>query len=263
MVKLLNQHLNSSAKLNKRLLRAQRILNAAAQLLERWGYSRVTIDDIAKHAGVGKGTVYLHWPNRETLFLAVLQRELLHAIDNLIPTLREHPEELLLHRLVRHFWLAANRRPLIRAVFVQDFETLGRLTTAGDQTLLDRQYEAFEAYVDVLKKSRLLRADLTAMEVMYIYRATITGFFVAENLIPAQYQPDAERKADLLAATFQRAFGIPDPPPPAAIKAIAPEIVKLIQKIAEAKQALVYADSTVDSASAGSGAKVIILGARS
>ena len=231
---------NPSPKLNKRALRAQRILDATAQLLERWGYSRVTIDDIARHAGVGKGTVYLHWPNRETLFMAVLQRELLQFIENLASTLRDNPEELLLHRLVRHFWLAANRRPLIRAVFVQDFETLGRLTTAGDPTFIAQQYEAFEAYVDLLKKARFLRADLTAREVMYVYRATITGFFLAENLIPGQFQPDSERKADLLAATFQHTFGIPDPPPRAAVKAIAPEIIKIIQKIAEAKHALVY-----------------------
>ena len=241
MVKLLKTKLDpiSSSKLDKRLSRAQRILDAAAQLLERWGYSRVTIDDIAKHASVGKGTVYLHWPNREALFMAVLQRELLHFMVEFAPTLRDHPEELLLHRLVRHFWLAANRRPLIRAVFVQDFETLGRLSTAGDQTLIAQQYEAFEEYVELLKKSRLLRADLTGSEVMYIYRATITGFFLAENLIPAHYQPEMERKADLLAATFQRTFGIPDPPPKAAIKAIAPEIANILQKIAEAKQALV------------------------
>jgi AcrR family transcriptional regulator len=229
-----------SSKLDKRALRAQRILDAAAQLLERWGYSRVNIEDIAKQAGVGKGTIYLHWPNREALFLAVIQRELIQFIDNLAPTLRDHPEELLLHRLVRHFWLAANRRPLIRAVFVQDFETLGRLTTAGDPTFIAQQYEAFEAYVELLKQSHLLRADITGREVMFIYRATITGFFLAQNLVPADYQPDEERKADLLAATFQRTFEIPDRPPRAALKAIAPEIVKLIQKIAEAKQALVY-----------------------
>jgi len=234
-----------SPKSQQRFLRAQRILDAAAQLLQRWGYSRVTIDDIAKHAGIGKGTVYLHWPNREALFLAVLQRELLQAMEGVAPILRDHPEELLLHRLVRHFWLASNQRPLVRAIFVQDFDTLGRLIRAGDQMLVTQQYEAFEAYVGLMKKSRLLRSDLTAAEIMYIYRATITGFFAAENLVPAQYQPSDERKADLLATTFQRAFEIPDPAPRAAVKTLAPRVVELLQKILAAKQAMVYSDASL------------------
>src|SRR5258708_35357627 len=119
LVKSSKSALRSSAlsKSDHRALRAHRILDAAAHLLERWGYKRVTIDDIAKHAGIGKGTVYLHWPNRETLFLAVLQRELLKAIEHLTPTLRDQPEELLLHRMVRHFWVVASQRPLLRAVF--------------------------------------------------------------------------------------------------------------------------------------------------
>ena len=42
--------------------RAGRILDAAAELLLRWGYKRVSIEEIARHAGIGKGTVYLHFP---------------------------------------------------------------------------------------------------------------------------------------------------------------------------------------------------------
>jgi AcrR family transcriptional regulator len=44
-----------------RQARAARILDATAELLLRHGYRRVTIDDIARHADIGKGTVYLHW----------------------------------------------------------------------------------------------------------------------------------------------------------------------------------------------------------
>jgi hypothetical protein len=91
-----------------------------------------------------------------------------------------------------------------------------------------------------MKKSRLLRADLTVAEIMYIYRATITGFFLSENLVPAQYQPSDERKADLLATTFQRVFEIPDPAPRAAVKTLTPRVVELLQKIVAAKEALVY-----------------------
>jgi AcrR family transcriptional regulator len=224
---------------DRRALRAQRILDAAAFLLQRWGYNRVTIDDIAKQAEIGKGTVYLHWPSREALFHAALQRELFQLIERFRPTLHEHPEQLLLHRLVRYFWLAANQRPLIRAIVVQDLETLGRLVRAGDQLLIAQQYEAFQDYLELLKKYRLIRADLTAAEIMFMYRATITGFFVADSLVPEQYQPALERKADLLASVFQRALDIPDPAPARAIAVVAPMLGKILEKIAEAKRAAI------------------------
>ena len=54
--------------------RLDRVLDAAADLLVRWGYQRVTIDDVARHAGIGKGTVYLHFRTKEALFLTVLLR---------------------------------------------------------------------------------------------------------------------------------------------------------------------------------------------
>ncbi|HEX5414643.1 MAG TPA: helix-turn-helix domain-containing protein, partial [Chloroflexota bacterium] len=55
--------------------RARRILDAAAELILRWGYDKTTIDDIARQAGVAKGTIYLHWKTREDLFAALVRRE--------------------------------------------------------------------------------------------------------------------------------------------------------------------------------------------
>src|SRR5262245_12062425 len=54
--------------------REERILDAAATLLVRWGYRKTTIDDVAHEAGVGKGTIYLHWKDKNALFRAALWR---------------------------------------------------------------------------------------------------------------------------------------------------------------------------------------------
>jgi AcrR family transcriptional regulator len=55
--------------------RESRILDAASELLLVFGYRRVTIDDVARRAGVGKGTVYLHWASKLELFATVLIRD--------------------------------------------------------------------------------------------------------------------------------------------------------------------------------------------
>jgi len=56
-------------EVSRRRERAQRILDAAATLLLRWGFQKTTIDDIARLAGVAKGTIYLHWKTREEFSL--------------------------------------------------------------------------------------------------------------------------------------------------------------------------------------------------
>src|SRR5215470_6107707 len=49
------------------------ILAAALELFGRYGYRRTSIDDIARQAGVAKGTVYLYVENKEALFRTLSQ----------------------------------------------------------------------------------------------------------------------------------------------------------------------------------------------
>ncbi len=41
------------------------ILDATDRLLTRNGYKKMTIDDLAKEVGIGKGSVYLHFKSKE------------------------------------------------------------------------------------------------------------------------------------------------------------------------------------------------------
>ena len=68
---------------SRREQRADRILDAAAELMLRWGYNKTTIDDIARLAGVAKGTIYLHWKTREDLFTALMRREYIRLVEDI------------------------------------------------------------------------------------------------------------------------------------------------------------------------------------
>jgi AcrR family transcriptional regulator len=50
------------------------ILDAVESLFGVLGYSKTTVDDVAKAAGVGKRTIYVYFPNKEELFLATIDR---------------------------------------------------------------------------------------------------------------------------------------------------------------------------------------------
>jgi AcrR family transcriptional regulator len=50
------------------------ILDAVDALLARFGYRKMTMDDVAREVGIGKGTIYLHFPSKEELVLAHIDR---------------------------------------------------------------------------------------------------------------------------------------------------------------------------------------------
>jgi AcrR family transcriptional regulator len=55
---------------------APEIIAAADRLLGRHGYRRMTVEDIAREANIGKGTIYLHFPSKEAVILAVINRHI-------------------------------------------------------------------------------------------------------------------------------------------------------------------------------------------
>ena len=50
------------------------ILDAVGGLLARYGYGKMTMEDVARQVGIGKGTIYLHFPGKAELVLAHIDR---------------------------------------------------------------------------------------------------------------------------------------------------------------------------------------------
>ena len=50
-----------------------RITAAAAKLMLQRGFDKMTVDDVAAEAGVGKATVYRRWPSKEDLAVAAME----------------------------------------------------------------------------------------------------------------------------------------------------------------------------------------------
>lgn len=51
----------------------KRIIAAAAELLLQRGFDKMTVDDVAAKAGVGKATVYRRWPSKDDLAVAAME----------------------------------------------------------------------------------------------------------------------------------------------------------------------------------------------
>jgi AcrR family transcriptional regulator len=60
-------------------LRREAILDAAEQLFSEQRFVELHMSRIAKELGLAKGTLYLYFPSKEGLFLAVVERGSLHV----------------------------------------------------------------------------------------------------------------------------------------------------------------------------------------
>jgi AcrR family transcriptional regulator len=50
------------------------ILDAIERLLARYGYRKTTMEDLAREAGIGKGTTYLYFPSKAEVALSSIDR---------------------------------------------------------------------------------------------------------------------------------------------------------------------------------------------
>ncbi|MGH3396360.1 MAG: TetR/AcrR family transcriptional regulator [Streptosporangiaceae bacterium] len=223
-----------------RRARAGRILDAAAELLSQHGYRRVSIDDVAALARVGKGTIYLHWKTREVLFWAALQREAMRMLDDLVRRLDEDPGLAIPRRLMPAIFLEVVRRPLVKAVLLSDAQVLGALVVDDSVAAAQRELAGNPDYLVLAARHGLLRPGLSTMAAGHILSSVLRGFFFDQD---EDAQPGGARelsvseRADLLADVLARTLEPDTPAPEASVTALGAEVTELFRGITAVQRA--------------------------
>lgn len=202
--------------------RANQILDAAATLLQRWGYNKTTIDDIARHAGVAKGTIYLYWKSREDLFVALFAREEQRLGEEIKERIAGDPDSPALRGFIKHSTLAFMHNPLMRAVVLNDEEVLGvwsnrELTSS---TFAGRM-ASYDAFLEFLRVHGVVATDVEPRAQTYVLAAVWMGFLLIDRWMPPGYSFSDEEVAEMLAATVERALAPRTPGADGAARTIA------------------------------------------
>lgn len=92
--------------------RPAEILAAALVCFAERGYAATRLDDVARRAGVTKGTLYLYFPNKEELFKAVVRQAIVPnlAQGEALVAASNEASAVILGRLLRQ-WLAFHGTP--------------------------------------------------------------------------------------------------------------------------------------------------------
>jgi len=140
----------------------QRLLSAAAEAFAEQG-TEVTIAEIAQRAGVGKGTVFRHFPTKDDLIAAIMDeligglvangRKLIDAAD---------PAAALLEFMTTGIELLAADRGLC--------EVIGRpsLQQAAVQGGINHLCDVVEALTDRARRQGVIRSDITGQDVVLL-----------------------------------------------------------------------------------------------
>jgi len=86
--------------------RPDELVEAALDLFVDKGYAATRLDDVAHRAGVSKGTMYLYFDSKDSLFQAVVRRALVPTLEEGEALLASHrgPSSELVATLIRRWW---------------------------------------------------------------------------------------------------------------------------------------------------------------
>jgi AcrR family transcriptional regulator len=175
------------------------ILDAADRLLARYGYAKMTIDDLAREVGVGKGTIYLHFSSKEDVALS--------RIDRVIERLKDEMKTVALSdespavRLRRMLLL----RVMYRFDSVQHYtESINQVLAKIRPALLERRRRYFEdeaqILAQVLKQGRR-DGELFFKDELATARALLTA---TNSLLPYSLSPKELGERESLEAQTAR-----------------------------------------------------------
>lgn len=125
----------------KKALTKKKILTAAVSLYSEKGFVEVSIEEISKAAGVGKGTVFLHYGNQDELMGTVLN-QLLETFDQEMEK-KNHEINTLEEYLYLHLTVLSRHEDLYFHFITQRL-LLGKAVNAayiGLQSALSHHFE--------------------------------------------------------------------------------------------------------------------------
>ncbi len=168
------------------------ILNSALHLVTRRGFRAVTVDDIAADAGVGKMTIYRHWPNKA----AVVMDSLLALIgrETAFPKARHALESLRRQLDLQSAFFRSSRGNLIRSLVAEAQSDPELAAAFRDRWLLPRRAEVRETMEQAIAEGALRKNFDMDAAIDLLYGSLYYRLLLGSGSLDDQFIDDVYRQ---------------------------------------------------------------------
>ncbi len=160
----------------------RRILQTALRHLSEYGYSRMSMDQVAEEAGTGKPTIYRRWPSKADLATAALRT--LQLAEPAPATGSPRQDLTLILRQSRRSLLRPNGMSLIGTVLAEEPHNPELLRLFRQRIVAPRRRMIRDA-IDRAKASGEIRGDVDGAVVAAMLVGSFYAAYLASPSVPA------------------------------------------------------------------------------
>jgi AcrR family transcriptional regulator len=175
-------------KLSGQEERVHLILDAAAGLLLRHGYNKITMSDVADAVGLHRGLVYLHFSSKDALVEALIVRELSRYGETWSHHLETDPLGGSVASVYRSVVHALKQVPLMAAIFSQDEQTFGKYLRKPGNLFARLPKSPTSDFLRAMQEAGAVRQDINLAAMTFILD-TLTPAILETTLSSVRDEP--------------------------------------------------------------------------
>ena len=185
----------------------QRIVASARRLFQKQGFSATTTQEIAQHAGIGVGTLFLYAKSKEDLLILVFRDEILEIVDRAHETCPKSAslQDQLLH--IFDAFLTYHQQDLgLACALIKEITIFSNPDRRDDvASMMERIFSRIAAPIERAQARGLIRSDVdirrAATNVFAVYYVGLVSWL--GGLVPL-----AEFRTDLAVALKMQIEGL-------------------------------------------------------
>lgn len=197
--------MNKQTKKHK--IRQNAILTAAEVLFIRYGYDKTSVTDIAKHAGISKGAIYLNFKSKDALFEKLIVIQLTKFGYRWMTHIEDDPQGGTMARIYINMLYAMNGHDFISHMVHQDNHLFGSYLRKPNNIFKDRnQLSTKHEFIILMQQAGCIRKDLDPITTAHVMNILSYGLVSMEQIMHKDDIPPAEDVIKTIAEIMDRAL---------------------------------------------------------